>query len=420
MKIVNLALLVMFAFMANVSLAGGGHDHHGESEHDEHEEEKGPNGGRLLKQDDFELEVTIYENGIPAEMRIYAYHDEELISPEKYEVHVSLIRLGGEKDHINFTAENDYLVGDTVIREPHSYEVQIHAHFEDHEFAWEYESFEGRTQINDRLFKLSNLETENAKQKTLTQTQTLFGVITTPEDQVFSIHAPFVSMVKKVHVNLGDNVLKGQTLLTLQNVESLQTYSVKSPSNGVVSERAVNIGDKVTDQQLLQIVDLSKVWVEMSAFPENIERVAVGQSVEVYDLHQHERVDGQISYVSPTMTDGHIARARAIVENKDGHWRPGMHIKVDVQVAQKTTPLAVKKEALQTFRDFSVVFAKFGNDYEVRMLELGESGWVKQPNGEMMEYVEVLSGLKPNTEYVTKNSYILKADVLKGGASHDH
>lgn len=420
MKIVNLAVLVMFALLANVTLAGGGHDHHGESEHAEHEEEKGPNGGRLLKQDDFELEITIYENGIPAEMRVYAYHDEELISPEKYEVHVSLIRLGGEVDEINFAPENDYLLGDMVIREPHSYEVQVHAHFEDHELSWEYDSLEGRTQINDRLFKLSNLETEIANPKTLTQTETLFGVITTPEDQIFSIHAPYVSMVKKVHVNIGDKISKGQTLVTLQNVESLQTYRVKSPSNGVVNERSVNVGDKVSDQQLLQIVDLSKVWVEMSAFPEDIERVAIGQSVEVYDLHQHERVNGEISYVSPTMTDGHIARARAIVDNKDGHWRPGMHIKVDVQVAKKATSLAVNREALQTFRDFTVVFAKFGEDYEVRMLELGESGWVKQPSGEISEYVEVLSGLKPNTEYVTKNSFIIKADILKSGASHDH
>jgi cobalt-zinc-cadmium efflux system membrane fusion protein len=58
-----------------------------------------------------------------------------------------------------------------------------------------------------------------------------------------------------------------------------------------------------------------------------------------------------------------------------------------------------------------VVFAKYGNTFEVRMVELGES------NG---EYVEVLSGIKPGTEYVTENSFLLKADVLKDGASHDH
>ena len=87
-----------------------------------------------------------------------------------------------------------------------------------------------------------------------------------------------------------------------------------------------------------------------------------------------------------------------------------MHVKF-VKQKQKTVALAVKKQALQNFRDFTVVFARFENTFEVRMLELGES------NG---DYVEVLGGLKPGTEYVTDNSFILKADILKNNASHDH
>ena len=47
----------------------------------------------------------------------------------------------------------------------------------------------------------------------------------------------------------------------------------------------------------------------------------------------------------------------------------------------------------------------------MRPLELGKSD---------DEYVEVLAGLTPNTEYATTNSYVIKADILKSGASHDH
>jgi len=49
------------------------------------------------------------------------------------------------------------------------------------------------------------------------------------------------------------------------------------------------------------------------------------------------------------------------------------------------------------------------------MVELGESEG--QSNGGM---IEVLDGLKPGTEYVTGNSFLIKADILKSGASHDH
>jgi cobalt-zinc-cadmium efflux system membrane fusion protein len=36
------------------------------------------------------------------------------------------------------------------------------------------------------------------------------------------------------------------------------------------------------------------------------------------------------------------------------------------------------------------------------------------------ERAEVLGGLAPGTEYVTENSYLIKADIEKAGASHDH
>jgi cobalt-zinc-cadmium efflux system membrane fusion protein len=74
-------------------------------------------------------------------------------------------------------------------------------------------------------------------------------------------------------------------------------------------------------------------------------------------------------------------------------------------------PLAVKSSALQRFRDFTVVFAKVGTTYEVRMLDLGVSD---------ATWTEVKGGLKPGTEYVAENSFLVKADIEKSGASHDH
>ena len=74
-------------------------------------------------------------------------------------------------------------------------------------------------------------------------------------------------------------------------------------------------------------------------------------------------------------------------------------------------PLAVKRTALQTFRDFTVVFVQVGDTYEVRMLELGRQDDT---------WVEVKGGLKPGSIYVTENSYLIKADIEKSGASHDH
>lgn len=372
---------------------------------------EGPNGGTLLSRDDFALEITIFEQGVAPEMRIYAYHDNMLIKPESISINVVLNRLGGDQDRLTFIPEQSYFVSEQVVVEPHSFDVLITANYRNSEYSWSYESHDGRTEISDRMITRSGIETAIAQPRLLTFSDQLFGVIAVPEDQVYQLNAPYPSMVKTVHVQVGDQVSKGQTLVTLSNIATLQSYSLKSPGNGEVTARRVNAGARVEQSVVLEVTDLSTVWVEMSAFPESIEKLAIGQPVTVADMHQHESVQTTLSYISPTMTGGHIARARAEIANADGHWRPGMHIKAQVEVARRQVPLAVRLEALQSFGDMPVVFARFGNQFEVRMVELGD----KTEN-----YVEVLGGLKAGTEYVTENSFVIKADILKDGASHDH
>jgi cobalt-zinc-cadmium efflux system membrane fusion protein len=36
------------------------------------------------------------------------------------------------------------------------------------------------------------------------------------------------------------------------------------------------------------------------------------------------------------------------------------------------------------------------------------------------EYVEILSGLTSGQPYVSENSFLIKADILKSGAAHEH
>lgn len=403
-----LVLSVLSAFIGINPTYAGNHDH---AESAEAQEEKGPNGGKLLQQEDIQLEVTIYESGIPPEMRIYVYQDKQLLAPQDYQLNVVLDRLGGRQDQLNFTAEQNYQVGDQVIVEPHSYDVTVNLNLNGKKLQWQYDSHEGRAEIPARLIALSGIETEQAGPQQLVKSDTLFGVISTPADKIFNLSAPYSSLVQSLKVQLGDKVKKGQTLAILKNTDTLQNYPLKSPANGEITAQYLNIGDRADDAAVLQVSDLSKVWVDMSAFPENIEKLALGQNVIVYDMHDHEKAQGNISYIAPQMTGGHIARARAIIDNSEGHWRPGMHVKADIEIANRRLPLAVRTTALQSFREMPVVFARFGNTFEVRMIEMGEQ------NG---EWIEVLGGLEPGTEYVTNNSFLLKADVLKDGASHDH
>ena len=92
-------------------------------------------------------------------------------------------------------------------------------------------------------------------------------------------------------------------------------------------------------------------------------------------------------------------------------FRPGMGVEGQFEIAVSSAPLAVRTKAIQRFRDGDVVYAKVGNTYEVRMLDVGR----RTP-----EWTAVTGGLEPGTEYVTDGSFLIRADIDKAGASHDH
>jgi cobalt-zinc-cadmium efflux system membrane fusion protein len=408
-KTINTLLTLSLLFTTVLTKVSYAEDHH--EGHQEKAEQKGVHGGKLVTQGDYAIEVTVFERGIPPEMRIFVYQQGKLVDPKMVDLNITLSRLGGKQDSLSFESEKDYLVSQQTVVEPHSFEVAIDAKVNGKNLSWHYENFEGRTEISDRLLALSQVKTEQVGQQTLRFTDTLFGIVSPITSNIVNINAPYQGIVKTLTVNIGDKVKKGQLVAIITNSETLQDYNIYSVSNGEVTQQYLNIGDTTQNSAIVQVTDLSSVWIDLSAFPKNIEKLSLGLPVSVSDNHGGESAKSTISYIAPMMTGGHIARARAVINNEEGHWRPGMHIQAAIETRQKPVAMAVKIDAMQTFREMPVVFAKFGNTFEVRMLELGESDG---------EYIEVLGGIAVNTEYVTENSFLMKADVLKDAAKHDH
>nr|WP_300975717.1 hypothetical protein [Yoonia sp.] len=81
--------------------------------------ERGPNNGRLLRDGDFALEVTIYETNAPPHYRLYTHKGDSLIAPADVEATVQLAP-DGEVNRFTFTPKNDYLAGSGEVTEPHS------------------------------------------------------------------------------------------------------------------------------------------------------------------------------------------------------------------------------------------------------------------------------------------------------------
>jgi cobalt-zinc-cadmium efflux system membrane fusion protein len=372
---------------------------------------KGPHGGRLLEGAAFSVELAIFEAGVPPEYRAWITADGVTIDPAQVALAVELSRLGGSVDHIGFAPQGDFLRGDRTVEEPHSFDVTVTATYAGQTQTWTYASHEGRTTIDPVMAKQAGIATATAGPGVITESIRVHGVIAPDASRIRAVKARFPGVVRSLSRQVGDTVRAGEVLATVESNDSLQTYAVTAPISGVITQRHVGTGEQTNGEALFEIADFSRVWAEFSVFPRDRQRLREGQPVTVMS-EGGVTAQGTISYFSPLANRAaQSVTARVVLNNGDGMWTPGQYVEGRVTVAETPVALAVPQSALQQFRDFTVVFAQVGDTYEVRMLELGRRD---------AEQVEVLAGLAPGTRYVIHNSYLIKADIEKSGASHDH
>ena len=373
--------------------------------------ERGPHRGRMLRDGDFALEVTIFETNVPPQYRLYAYQDDKPLKSAEVDATVELKRLDGEVNLFTFKPEDDFLTGSGTVVEPHSFDVKVDATHAGKPHTWSFASYEGRVTIPAAVAADAGVKVEVAGPAALRDTVQLIGTIAMDANRHAQVKARFPGIVRAVRVQQGQRVRRGQTLVVVEGNESMRTYPVTAPIDGVVLVRNTNVGDVAGDNTLIELADLSDVWVELHAIGKDAVRLAAGQPVHVAAATGDMEEETVIDTLLPLATRGQSVVARASLPNLDGRWRPGMAVSAHVIVAERNVPLAVKESGLQRFRDFTVVFAQVGETYEVRMLELGARDG---------EHVEVLKGIKPGMRYVAEQSFLIKADIEKSGASHDH
>ncbi len=372
--------------------------------------ERGANGGRMLRDAGFALELAIFEAGVPPEFRAWVTLDGAPVDPGAVDLNVTLTRLGA-RDEIAFVPQGDYLRGSQVVYEPHSFMVEVQAGHRGQVHRWAYDSIEGRTRIEADMAAAFGIETATAGAAPLRTVPEVYGSVVPAPGRTRAVSARFDGLVQTVSVMPGQTVTRGQELATVESNESLRAYQIDAPIAGVVMTRTANPGEQTNGRVLFSIIDTTRVGAERAVFPGDRGQVGPGTAVTVAPATGGTSAEGVISYVSPVARMNQSVTARVELDNADGQWPLGTFLTASVVTDEFEVPLAVRRSGLQPFRDFTVVYAQIGDQYEVRMLELGRQD---------AEWVEVLGGLPPGTRYVTTNSYILKADVEKSGASHDH
>lgn len=411
MKIVKsfMLLLALQFCMPQAVLAAGG-DEHGYGEAEEHEEARtGPHGGRLLEEDGVAVELSIFETGVPPEFRAWISRDGKPVQDGEAKLIVELTRLGGQIDRFDFSRSGDYWRGNGRVEEPHSFDVRVELTLDGKKQGWAWDSYEGRVEISAEMAKRSGIRAELAQARTIERQVRAFGVLVIPPEQTAQVGARFPGLVTAVNVRVGDRVGKGDALAQIESNESLQQYGVRAPIAGVVQRRLTNVGEVAGEAPLFTLVNEARLLAELKIFPAQREQVRAGQAVHIgVGERQYQ---GRIEHLIPSAEGKPYVVAQVSLDNADGRLAAGDMVSASIVVEQAQVPVAVNNLALQGFRDWTVAFIQVGDAYEIRPLELGRSDGV---------YSEVLSGLNAGDSYVVDNSYLIKADIEKAGASHDH
>lgn len=383
--------------------------------HAEAEEPKeGEHGGRLLEMGAYAVELAIAEDGTPPRYQAWLFKNGKSVPANEGNVEVRLNRLGNITENHTLTPRPDgSLMAASIVGEPHSFEVEVVSNIQGKPLRWAYPSYEGRTEIAAQVATDSGIQVAPVAAGVIADEHEMQGLLTPVDGRVTQVMARFPGPIRALHANVGDKVRAGQVLATVESNQSLSNYSVASPISGVVLQRNASVGGVAGEgTTLFEVADLSTLWVDLHVFGADAQHIRPGVPVRVTRMSDGVMVETMLERVLPgTATASQSTVARATIANTDGLWRPGSAVKARITVDQQPASLVVPLAALQTFRDWDVVFVRVGETYEVRPVELGKRDGRR---------VEILSGIKPGDQVVVEQSYLVKADIEKSGASHDH
>ncbi len=192
-------------------------------------------------------------------------------------------------------------------------------------------------------------------------------------------------------------------LMETRQVKSSMTYY--SDYSGVVTKKYFNEGSWVMEgNTILDVVNLSSVWVMANVYEYELPSVITGQSVDISITDNDGfTVKGKIDYINPFVnTDTRTVEVRITVPNSGLKLKPGMFVKVRVNTGKKMNTIVIPRTAvLRTGKMDMVYIRKSGNVFAPREVKLG---------GESDGKVTVTSGLQEGEEVVVSAGFLIDSE----------
>ncbi|HWE95529.1 MAG TPA: efflux RND transporter periplasmic adaptor subunit [Tepidisphaeraceae bacterium] len=191
-------------------------------------------------------------------------------------------------------------------------------------------------------------------------------------------------------------------------------YSVRAPMSGRVIERDATLGQFVSPDKdtLIQLADMSTLWVLADVPEARLPDVAMGATVRVTVPAGGSAIPGVVSFIASTVDPAtRAAQIRIDVKGDDTSLKAGMFAQVEIEAATEKDKarqvIAVPEEAIQIINGQTCVFIEDDDE---------ENAFIKRPVAiarEVNGMVPVLSGLREKEEIVKSGGFFLKAEFAK-------
>lgn len=190
-------------------------------------------------------------------------------------------------------------------------------------------------------------------------------------------------------------------------------YEIVAPLAGTVIEKRLNVGESVKDDtEVFNVADLRIVWVNLNVPPADLRLVAKGQRVHIAAGASLPEVEARLSYIGALVVeDTRTVPVRAELSNTDGRWRPGLFVTARLTTKETTASVLIPKAAIQTIEGKPTVFVQTPEGFAARPVTLGQSNET---------HTEITAGLAAGERYAATETFVLKADLAKSEAEHEH
>ena len=325
---------------------------------------------------------------------------------------------------------------------------------------------EGGVAVDPVTMQSMGVRTANVEVRDLQRSLRAVGLVAFDESSQYVINSKIEGWIERLHVNVeGQPVRKGQPLLELYSpdllaaqqeyllaldsskrlasspfpevaeggkrlleasrnrlrnwdisdnqIEQLEqtrqvrkTLTLYSPYGGTVTMKKALQGMRVmAGEELLQIANLSRVWVNAEIYEQDLPWVKVGQRARVELSYGAGKVyEGTVDYIYPYLAgETRTARARIIFANPGMELKPDMYANVQIATEAVKGALAIPGDAVLRSGQGAVVFVARGDGkFDPRPVTTGTAG----DDG----YVQISSGLAAGERVVTSAQFMLDSE----------